>query len=280
MTTMKGRGILLGLAGLLMAGVVLQFAYSLREEPPAQPRLRLAELIARQVPDWKVVDEPIGMTEATSEAALKTLNLDDFVYRRYQRGGRSFTVYAAYWAAGKMPTRLVASHTPDRCWTENGMRCVDLKFKQTYAVQGKPLLPADWRVFVTGSPSTGSGRAPSASSGRAVSDGAGPRTEVGGRTAEKSSERQAEWESGPRTYVVYWHLVEGKLYDYGERFNAIPDPWRWWKDTVEQAAYGSREQLFVRIASETPLEQLWGDPGVQAVLDSVAKLGLYAPASR
>lgn len=79
---------------------------------------------------------------------------------------------------------------------------------------------------------------------------------------------------------MYWHLVEGKLYDYGERFNAIPDPWRWWKDTVEQAAYGSREQLFVRIASETPLEQLWGDPGVQSVLESVAKLGLYAPASR
>ena len=252
-----------------MAGVVLQFAYSLREEPAAQPRLRLAELIARQVPDWTVVDEPIGMTEATSEAALKTLNLDDFVYRRYQRGGRSFTVYAAYWAAGKMPTRLVASHTPDRCWTENGMRCVDLKFKQTYAVQGKPLLPADWRVFVSGQDG---GRSPSAGSGQGAEDG--------DRRAEKRSERQAEWESGPRTYVVYWHLVEGKLYDYGERFNAIPDPWRWWKDTVEQAAYGSREQLFVRIASETPLEQLWSDPGVQAVLDSVAKLGLYAPASR
>ncbi len=275
MTTMKGSGLLLGLGALLAAGVVLQFAYSLREEPQAQPRLRLAELIARQVPDWTVVDEPIGMTEATSEAALKTLNLDDFVYRRYQRGGRSFTVYAAYWAAGKMPTRLVASHTPDRCWTENGMRCVDLKFKQTYAVQGHPLLPADWRVFVSGQ--DGGRRT---EGGERKAESGGRRTEDGGRRAEKSSERQAEWESGPRTYVVYWHLVEGKLYDYGERFNAIPDPWRWWKDTVEQAAYGSREQLFVRIASETPLEQLWVDPGVQAVLESVAKLGLYAPASR
>jgi hypothetical protein len=69
--------------------------------------------------------------------------------------------------------------------------------------------------------------------------------------------------------------VEGKLYDYGERFNAIPDPWRWWKDTVEQAAYGSREQLFVRVATEVPLEQIWSDPGFQDVMESVAKLGLF-----
>jgi hypothetical protein len=222
--------LVIGLTALLGVGVGLQLVFSLREEPRAEPRLRLAELIAKSASDWAVTDEPIGMTEAVSEAALKTLNLDDFVYRRYRRGGVSFTVYAAYWAAGKMPTRLVASHTPDRCWTENGMRCVDLKFKQTYEVKGRPLLPADWRVFVSGE---------------------------------------------ARTQVVYWHLVEGKLYDYGDRFNAVPHPLLWWKDTLEQATYGSREQLFVRVAAEVPLEQIWSDSGFQDVMESVAKLGLF-----
>ena len=222
--------LVIGLTALLGVGVGLQLVFSLREEPKAESRLRLAELIAKSASDWVVTDEPIGMTEAVSEAALKTLNLDDFVYRRYRRGGVSFTVYAAYWAAGKMPTRLVASHTPDRCWTENGMRCVDLKFKQTYEVKGRPLLPADWRVFVSGE---------------------------------------------ARTQVVYWHLVEGKLYDSGDRFNAVPHPLLWWKDTLEQATYGSREQLFVRVAAEVPLEQIWSDPGFQDVMESVAKLGLF-----
>jgi hypothetical protein len=222
--------LVIGLTALLGVGVGLQLVFSLREETKAEPRLRLAELIAKSASDWAVTDEPIGMTEAVSEAALKTLNLDDFVYRRYRRGGVSFTVYAAYWAAGKMPTRLVASHTPDRCWTENGMRCVDLKFKQTYEVKGRPLLPADWRVFVSGE---------------------------------------------ARTHVVYWHLVEGKLYDYGDRFNAVPHPLLWWKDTLEQATYGSREQLFVRVAAEVPLEQIWSDSGFQDVMESVAKLGLF-----
>jgi hypothetical protein len=35
--------------------------------------------------------------------------------------------------------------------------------------------------------------------------------------------------------------VEGKLYNYGDRFNAVPHPWLWWKDTLAQAAYGSHE---------------------------------------
>jgi hypothetical protein len=185
-----------------------------------------------------------------SGAALKTLNLDDYVFRLYRNGGRTFTVYAAYWAPGKMPTRLVASHTPDRCWTENGMRCVDLRFKQTYEVKGRPLLPAEYRVFVPG--------------------GAAPAGDGRDSTSEHPSQRTTR-----RTYVVYWHTVEGKLYDYGERFNAIPHPWLWWKDVVAQAAYGSREQLFVRVAMEIPMEELWLDPGVQELLKSVANLGLW-----
>jgi hypothetical protein len=133
------------------------------------------------------------------------------------------------------------------------MRCVDLKFKQTYEVKGRPLLPADWRVFVSGE-----ARTPL------------PQAQGQGRTTEGG-----ELSGEPRTHVVYWHLVEGKLYDYGDRFNAVPHPLLWWKDTLEQATYGSREQLFVRVAAEVPLEQIWSDPGFQDVMESVAKLGLF-----
>jgi hypothetical protein len=182
--------------------------------------------------EWRVADEALGPTEGVSKEVLKTLNLDDYVYRRYSRGAQWFTVYAAYWGPGKMPTRLVASHTPDRCWTENGMRCVGMKFKVPYRLQGRSLLPAEYRTFVTG-------------------DQAKP------------------------LHVAYWHLVEGKVYDYGDRFNAIPDPWRWWKDTVAQAVHGSREQLFVRIVSETPIAELMQDDGFQTVMARVADAGLW-----
>jgi hypothetical protein len=244
------------LVGVLLAAFGLQWTYSLKERPRKMPDARLAERIERKLEGWLVAEEPLGATEAATESALNLLNLDDFVYLRYKRGGVSFTIYVAYWVAGKMPTRLVAIHTPDRCWTENGMQCIDRRFKHKYLLSGRALLPAEWRVFV-------------------------PKQELGIHGAGAGLTSDVNIASfAPRVYVIYWHLVAGKLYDYGNRFNAIPDPWRWWKDTLEQAAYGSQEQLFVRIASETPIEQLLSDPGFQAVLDSVAKLGLYAPETR
>jgi len=221
-----------GLGLLLLVAVGFQFGYRLREVAQPKPRVRIAEVVPRNLPGWSVSEESLGQTEAVSESTLKVLNLDDYVYRRFQAGGRSFTVYAAYWAKGRMPTRLVASHTPDRCWTENGMRCVDMRFREQYKIDGRPLLPAEFRVFTGGA-------------------------------------------GGEKTQVAYWHVVEGKVYDYGNRFNAVPHPWLWWKDTVAQAAYGSREQLFVRIASTTPLDQLWINKDFQAVMEKIASMGLW-----
>ena len=234
----QGRAPLLitGAIGLLLVlAIAFQLVQRLHEQPQVVPRTPIANILPKSLEGWSVADESLGQTEAVSDTVLKTLNLDDYVYRRYARSGNSFTVYAAYWAPGRMPTRLVASHTPDRCWTENGMKCVEMSFRQQYQLEQKPLLPAEYRAFTPG-------------------------------------------QGGEKTYVAYWHLVEGKVYDYGERFNAVPSPWLWWKDTLAQAAYGSREQLFVRIASNLPITELWKNADFQQVMGKVAGMGLWAPA--
>jgi Protein of unknown function (DUF3485) len=225
----------IGLGGVLLGvAIAFQFLYRLRETPLPVARVRLADALPRSLEGWTVTEEPLGQTEIVNAAVLKTLNLDDYVYRGFRRGEISFSIYSAYWAPGRMPTRLVASHTPDRCWTENGMRCVEMGFRRTYSVDTKHLLPAEYRVF------TGSSGA-------------------------------------SRTYVAYWHLVEGQVYDYGARFNAVPSPWLWWKDTLAQAAYGSREQIFVRMVSTQPFEEIWQEKGFQTVMSAVAGMGLWAP---
>ncbi len=216
---------------LLVVAISLQLFFRWREKPHSTPPL-LADVMVRSLKGWRVTDEQLGQTEAVSSSVLKTLNFDDYVYRRYQSSGAQFTVYVAYWGPGKMPTRLVASHTPDRCWTESGMRCVEMRFRERFELGGKTLLPAEVRAFLLPP-------------------------------------------GGEKTYVAYWHLVDGRLYDYGARFNAVPHPWLWWKDAVAQAAYGSREQLFIRITSLQTLEILWRDPGFQRVMEGVAALGLY-----
>jgi len=223
---------LIAAGGVLFAAVALQGINFLREEPRVrEPHLKQAVSLALE--GWNGRDVPLGANEFISGEVEKVLNYDEVLNRVYGRDGESFGVYIAYWGAGKMPTRLVASHTPDRCWTENGWRCLEMKFKTAENFEGAALQPAEWRVFEP------------------------PR-------------------GGSPTYVMYWHLVEGRIYDYGERFNNVPDPLRWWKDAVQQAMLGSREQYFIRLTSSEPLENLWSDPGFAEMLRGLGRLGLVA----
>jgi hypothetical protein len=212
---------------------VLQGGGAMRETAkPREPHL--VQAITAPIPGWIGRDLPLGPTEFVANEVEKVLNYDEVVNREYVRGSENFGLYAAYWGPGKMPTRFVASHTPDRCWTENGMRCVEMKFKQVIPFTDGTLQPAEWRRF--------------------------------------------EPARGDRPiYVVYWHLVEGRIYDYGSRFNAVPSPSLWLKDAVQQALLGSREQYFVRLTSSEPLEDLWNDPGFSEILARLGRLGLAVP---
>ncbi len=222
-------------AGVLLAAIGLQGINVFRQVHESVPP-HLEKAIPRDIVGWTSQDVPLGANEYLSDNVEKVLNYDEVIYRRYSHAGESFEVYAAYWGAGKMPTRLVASHTPDRCWTENGWQCIEMRFKQPEAAGGVALKPAEWRKFL---PPTG----------------------------------------GEPTYVLYWHLVDGHLYNYGGRFNAVPDPVLWWKDAFQQALLGSREQYFIRINSPEPIESLKDDPGFRQIVDSLARLGLQASPS-
>ena len=229
------HGSLLLPALILVVAVAMQGVQVFREAPkPRGPHLGRA--VPLELTGWTGRELPLGASEFIAGEVEKVLNYDEVLYHEYNRGGENFAVYIAYWGAGKMPTRLVASHTPDRCWTENGWHCLDMKFKQPKVFEATALQPAEWRLF---EPPSG----------------------------------------GSPIYVLFWHLVEGRTYDYGDRFNAIPDPVLWWKDAVQQAVLGSREQYFIRLTSSEPLENLWNDPGFAEVLRGLEQLGLAVPAS-
>jgi uncharacterized protein DUF3485 len=224
------RGSLILPALVLAVAISLQGTHLLREKP--RPRdIHLAQVVPSSLPGWEGHDVPLGPNEFQATEAEKVLNYDQVLNREYTRAGKTFGVYVAYWGPGKMPTRFVASHTPDRCWTENGWRCIEMKFRQAEPFEGVALQPAEWRLFDP-------------------PDGGSP------------------------VYVLYWHLVDGTTYDYGNHFNSVPDPMRWWKDAVQQVLLGSREQFFIRLTSNEPLENLWGDPGFADVLRSLERLGL------
>jgi hypothetical protein len=236
---MKARSAILVAAGLLLvAALALQFL-RLRnikngDTATAARPLGLAKILPANAAGWVVRDEPLGATEFVRSEVEKTLNYDDVVNRTYRKGDRSFGLYVAFWAAGRMPVQKVASHTPDRCWSENGWKCEQMRAGDRLPLGNGELKPAYWRLF----------SAPGA--------------------------------NGLRQYVLYWHLVDGELYDYGDGFNRRPDPLKWWRETLHYAIKGSADQYFIRLTSDRPFEEIQSDPGFQQVLAGLAQLGLRA----
>ena len=236
---MKSRVILIVAAVVLLAGGALQFVrvrdVNDSDRQRSSRSVDLKKQIPAQLAGWTVQDEPLGPNESVKTAVERALNYDDYVYRLYRRNGATVGVYVAYWAPSRMPVQKVASHTPDRCWTENGWTCLESRFHETVTTPNTVLRAAQWRLF----------RAPGASE--------------------------------HREHVLYWHLVGKRLYDYGDRLNARPDGFRWWRDAVSYALSGSQEQYFIRVSSTVPFERLASEAGWHELLAALAELGLAAP---
>ena len=208
--------------GFLVLGIVVFLPNNPFENRSSKVNLglHLKKLFTVNVENWKYQDLELSSTERGIEKTKKILNFDDHFYREYRNGDLVFSLYVAYWGEGKMPAQLVASHTPDRCWVENGMKCLDYRFNENLSLENFSLLPAQWRVF------------------------------------KKPNSQN-------NSYVLYWHLVDGELYDFGNRFNAIPHPLNWIRDALKDAFLGTREQYFVRLVSNVPFEYIWEDNDIK-----------------
>lgn len=144
----KGLPVLLALVVLVAVGVQV-LAHMLTPPPTPLDRPPLAGILPDPLPGWTARDLDLGPTESVTEASMRILNLDDFVYRDYSHPGHgNFSVYVAYWGPGKMPIRLVSQHTPDRCWTENGWVCTDRRFNVERSVGDIRLQPAQWGEYM------------------------------------------------------------------------------------------------------------------------------------
>lgn len=142
------RLLLLFIALGLIAAVVVQ---CLPKQSPAtsdSKTRRLDEMFVTRGDGWTSVEVPLGQTEAVQGAVEKTLRYDDVLFRQYTTTtGDHFTLYIAYWDAGKMPTQLVASHTPDRCWTSAGWQCDEIRHGVAVADREGATRPGEFRRF-------------------------------------------------------------------------------------------------------------------------------------
>jgi hypothetical protein len=149
----RSSWLIFSLLGLVLCGGLALQLVQLRDVKRGDTSNRVAgeKLLGEQMPrelgKWQGVDEPLGPNEVVQSSVEKILNYDDYVYRNYSQNGRSFSVYIAHWGPGRMPIQKVASHTPDRCWSENGWTCDDMRFNEDVTAGEIALKPAQWRIF-------------------------------------------------------------------------------------------------------------------------------------
>lgn len=231
----RTAGLGLGLGALVLVGALAFQLLRVRDLSAGDvSTTRATGYLKGKVPEtitgWKAKDEPLGATEVVKGQVEAILNYDDYVFRIFSRGTARIGVYVAYWKRDRMPVSRVASHTPDRCWTENGWTCESMKFNEVWTIADKRLQPTQRRIFIS--------------------------------------------PASTRENVAFWHLINGKAFDFGERFTMFTHPGKWLRDTVSYAALGSEEQYFIRLTSDRPFEEFKGDPGWEALLQALAKLGL------
>lgn len=95
-------------------------------------------------------------------------------------------------------------------------------------------------------------------------------------TAFKPAEYGVYTFGDARQHVYFWHLVGGMPYSYDqEGLHSLTAPLQ---DLLAFGVNQRREQLFVRLASNVPFDQIWRDPGFTALLVSLGRLGVARPA--
>ena len=128
---------------MLAAGVQLRQGHN---NLPGKGR-HLTQVLPMNPTGWTGRDVPLGPTEAVQDAVEKTLLYDDVYFREFGSPRGAVSLYVVYWGPGKMPTQLVASHTPDRCWTSAGWICESMRHQARLNGMDVALRAGEWRLF-------------------------------------------------------------------------------------------------------------------------------------
>ncbi len=198
-----------------------------------------------QIPDKFMgatsIEKELGATEEVVRATEKILNVSDYLNREYTlSSGKKLTLYISYWEPAKDPIEQASTHTPDRCWVNNGWTCNEKtrKLSEDISIEGleKKLKPARYGEY----------------------------TFKKGDTFSKPYTR----------YVWYWFLVDGKVYEF-TRKNYAPSPFLWLKNTLTYMNQKAPEMYFVRIDTDFPIDELRKDAEFQQLLKYLGDMILF-----
>lgn len=122
--------------------------YFLFVPPPAVTLASpLAEIIPQEIEGWTIEDFDLATSAESSDRIASFLNLDDSLYRIFQKGSTRVGVYVAYWTPGKVSYRWAGAHTPDTCWVVNGWTRTERKYAIPFSVKDQQFKKAEFGIY-------------------------------------------------------------------------------------------------------------------------------------
>lgn len=206
--------------------------------PDVEPTIQqpLGQLLPEEIPGWESYDVPLSSTPSGEERVLDVLSLDDYFSREYVRGDTKVMVYVAYWLPGSEPYSSVAIHNPDSCWVIAGWDIKERESSRKGELAGCSLKSHEWGIYEKG---------------------------------------------GSDTYVMFWHLLGGVPNEHIEKMvwtqsgaDSFKRQFYFIFNMFQMGLDLGRDQLFVRLSSNKPFEELEDDPHFERIIDHLRAVGI------
>jgi len=207
--------------------------------PEVEPTMeqRLGELLPAEVSGWKSREVALSDTPEGAERVLDILNLDDVYCREFVRGDTRIMIYAAYWFPGSEPYSAVAIHNPDSCWVIAGWEIKERESNRHIEMAGHDLKQHEWGIYQ---------------------------------------------KAGNDVHVMFWHLLGGEPNDYikdmvwtSTGLDSIKRQFYFLLNLQQMGLELGRDQLFIRVSSNKPFEELESDPHFRRLFERLNVLQIF-----
>lgn len=219
----------------LVTSTGLVFAFLVPDVAPTLDR-SLEELLPERIAGWHSTNVPLSQTPEGEERVLDVLDLDDVFCRQYVKGDTEIMVYVAYWYPGSEPYSSVAIHNPDSCWVIAGWDVLDRESNRSVELAGYNLKEHEWGVY------------------------------------EKNDNK---------VQVLFWHLLGGEPNHYIKNMiwtSSGVDSFKrqfYFIFNMYQMGFNlGQDQLFVRISSNKPFEEIEKSGELAEILSALGGLSL------
>lgn len=226
-------------AVLFVALVTLVIVVEFFSSTPRHFTEKLEVALPESIAGWQRREIPLSLSSAELANVRGILNFNQAVQVLYTKGTEQILVFVAYWEPGQVSVADAGTHNPDSCWVNAGCVRTERSYGAVSSVGARELKPYEYGQYIL--------------------------------------------PNGGKQNVIFWHLVNGEPNRYqdqqaGWREGLVGRVERMplvFKDFKKYGLNQKNEQMFIRLSSFQPINELLAVPANTPFFDGFEKLGIF-----